>query len=73
MHHGTLEKSIWLEKSFFNLIWLRMIKNYPTQSSIDVVVSGVAEKINDVKRRVGHKKARKWLRHDANDDAIIHL
>jgi len=50
-----------------------MIKNYPTQSSIDVVVSGVAEKINDVKRRVGHKKARKWLRHDANDDAIIHL
>ena len=47
-----------------------MIKNYPTQSSIDV---GVAEKISDVKRCVGHKKARKRLRHDANDEAIIHL
>ena len=46
-----------------------MIKNYPTQSSIDVV-SGVAEKISDVKLCVGHKKARKRLRHDANDDAM---
>ena len=48
-----------------------MITNYPTQSSIDVVVSGVAEKISDVKRRVGNKKARKRLRHDANDDAMM--
>ena len=36
MNHGTLEKSIRLEKSLFNLIWLRMIKSNtivdPTQS-----------------------------------------
>ena len=50
-----------------------MIKNDQTQSSIDVVMSGVAEKISDVKRCVGHKKARKRLRHDANNDAITDL
>ena len=52
MNHGTLEKSIRLEKSLFNLIWLRMIKSNaiidPTQSTIVVVVSAVAEKISDV-------------------------
>ena len=51
MNHGTLEKSIRLEKSLFNLIWLRMIKSNtiidPTQSP--VVVSAVGEKISDVK------------------------
>ena len=47
-----------------------MIKNYPTQSSNDVVVSGVAEKIRYVKCCVGNKKAHKRLRHDANDDAM---
>ena len=50
-----------------------MIKNYPTQSSIDVVVNGVVEKMSDIKHCVGHKKARKRLRHDANDDTITHL
>ena len=49
MNHGTLEKSIRLEKSLFNLIWLRMIKSNtiidPTQSPPVVVVG---EKISDV-------------------------
>ncbi|XP_033958084.1 E3 ubiquitin-protein ligase TRIM47-like [Pseudochaenichthys georgianus] len=44
-----------------------MIKNYPTQSSIDVDVSGVSEKISDVKRSVGHKKARKRSTHPKTD------
>ena len=52
MNHGTLEKSIRLEKSLFNLIWLRMIKSNtiidPTQSPVVVVVSSVGEKISDV-------------------------
>ena len=41
-----------------------MIKIYPTQSSIDVVVSGVAEKISDVKNSV-------WvIRRHVNDYVI---
>ena len=53
MNHGTLEKSIRLEKSLFNLIWLRMIKSNtiidPTQSpDVVVVVSAVGEQISDV-------------------------
>ena len=52
MNHGTLEKSIRLEKSLFNLIWLHMIKSNtiidPTQSPIVVVVSAVGEKISNV-------------------------
>jgi len=41
-----------LEKSLFNLIWLRMIKSNtiidPTQSPVVVVVSAVGEQISDV-------------------------
>ena len=52
MNQGTPEKSIRLEKSLFNLIWLRMIKSNtiidPTQSPVVVVVSAVGEKISDV-------------------------
>ena len=52
MNHGTLEKSIRLEKSLFNLIWLRMIKSNtiidPTHSPVVVVVSAVGEQISDV-------------------------
>ena len=54
MNHGTLEKSIRLEKSLFNLIWLRMIKSNtiidPRQSPARCCceVSSVGEKISDV-------------------------
>ena len=54
MNHGTLEKRIRLEKSLFNLIWLRMIKSNtiidPTQSPVVVVVvvSAVGEQISYV-------------------------
>ena len=53
MNHGTLEKSIRLEKSLFNLIWLRMIKSNttidPTQSPARCCeVSSVGEKLSDV-------------------------
>ena len=52
MNHGTLEKIIRLEKSLFNLIWLRMIKSNtiidPTQSPARCCeVSSVEEKISD--------------------------
>ena len=45
MNQGTLEKSIRLEKSLFNLIWLRMIKS--NNHRPEAVVVDVCEAFKD--------------------------
>ena len=63
MNHGTLEKSIRLEKSLFNLIWLRMIKSNTIIGPL--LLWG--------ELRWGENKRRKLWRHDAAAAAPVGL